>query len=207
MGMSLSDIEAKADEYLTELLATDSDAAAASWLYRLRGLRDLAQIKAVGDQRAQWNASVGMRKESAASGVLFCSSTLSLSKDEYYVCTIPAPHTGQHRGGGKWWAGPGNGKQEAGPTKPDPGYSEAWDHGHSQGHTDGVNAQYEKTKPAVDRLHELVSMWNGFSQDQSERDMDELRRNTRDGWYAEGQAVAWGKAAAMLEDILTGGGI
>lgn len=216
MDMTLSDIEAKADELARQLLAAGKSEALLLGI-QLEGLRDLAQIKAVGDQRAQWNASVEMRRvevqaaemrherevaamertatnvadalpKSTDSPVVVrataapCPSSLSLSKDEYYVCTNPANHEGPHTGGGKVWTGPGNmGRLDA--TKPDP------------------------TKPAVDRLHELVSMWNQFSTDQSDRGMDELRRNTRDGWYAEGQSVAWGKAAAMLQDILTEGGI
>jgi hypothetical protein len=66
--------------------------------------------------------------------------------------------------------------------------------------------QPEPTKPAADRLHELVSIWNGFSEDQQRtRQFD--TRSLEDKGYAQGQSVAWGKAASMLQEILQEGGL
>jgi hypothetical protein len=67
MAMSLVDIEAKADQLAQRLLAAGMAEARLISL-QISGLRDLAQIKAVGDQRAQWNSSVMMSGVSALPG-------------------------------------------------------------------------------------------------------------------------------------------
>lgn len=258
MGLSLSEIEEKAQEFAGHLIGTPSRASADLYRSKLKGLRDLALIMQVADNRATWNAQVGMRErelvameQTAANvtealakqaptqperrceiqreaivlgekpdrtiqlqclladghpglhtdreGVRWdeevrfvqpaptgpqCPSTLRISQDEQYTCRFAAGHGGDHLSEGDdvmRWTGPGNGKQEA-----------------------------EPTKPAVDRLHELVSMWNGFSRDQdlAARNVVVTDAETAESrGYLDGQAVAWGKAASMLQDILTEGGI
>lgn len=80
--------------------------------------------------------------------------------------------------------------------------------GHLGGHTDGelTWSGPEPTKPAVDRLHELVSMWRGFSRGQDAK-ADAVLASPEQLGYHNGQAVGWGKAASMLEEILSEGGI
>lgn len=251
MDMTLSDIEAKADELVQRLLVAGKSEALLIGI-QIGGLRDLAQIKAVGDQRAQWNASVGMREEDStrrdreiaameavaakvpepttperrceiqreaivlgekperktrlqclladghpglhtdcegvkwdeevrfvqppASGVPPCPSTFQRSKDEYYVCTLEYQHEGQHRGGGMWWSGPGNGGDKA-----------------------------EPTKPAADRLHELLSYVTDQQVQATALIDNDVRPTVRD--QAAARRHAYHDVALKLEDILSEGGI
>jgi hypothetical protein len=208
MGMSLSEIEEKAQELAERLTGTDRSGYADLLRTKLQGLKDLAQIIAFRDRRHEWNSSVGMRSEdrilrerelaameqtaanvsrqvlgqrteavTAASPP--CPSTLTLGDREYYVCTLPAPHDGSHMGGGMSWTGPGNG---------------------------GKAEVAEPTKPAADRLHELVSYLTATSK----RDFD-LSKTHTGGSVGSTKHLAASKAyddaATKLQDILQEGGI
>lgn len=249
--MSLSDIEAKAEDLANRLLAAGKSEAMLIG-FQIAGLRDLAQIKAVGDQRAQWNASVEytVRQTSAlelaataqtdaaqaqvaakperrceiqrevivlgekperkirlqclladghpglhtdregtkwdeevrfvqppASGVPPCPSTFQRSRDEYYVCILSYEHDGPHHGGGMTWTGPGNGKQEA-----------------------------EPTKPAADRLHELVSYCRTHAEESDDK-AGHVQAQSPPWLRHRAVARAYDDAATKLQDILTEGGI
>lgn len=184
---SLSDIESMATDLAQQLLEAGKQEALLIGL-RLEGLRDLAQIIQVGDGRIARTAELEVKQQALeamgsskpTTGVPPCPSRLQLSKDEYYVCVLGYQHAGPHTGGGTSWTGPGNaGKLDA--VKPDP------------------------TKPAADRLHELLSYLI------EKRDEDAVL--AREGGtpvirdQAASRRYAYGEVATKLESILMEGGI
>lgn len=207
MGMTLNEIEEKAQELAGYLLVAGKQEALLLGI-QIEGLKDLALIMSARDRRHERNAHVGMRGEENAlrqreltameqaaatigrqvlgqrsePGAVAgppCPFTLSLGEKEYYVCTLPASHDGPHRGGGKWWEGPGNG---------------------------GKAEVAEPTKPAVDQLHELLSYLINQSERELVRSQSD-GKNPDEASRHLGESKAYDDAATKLQEILQEGGI
>jgi hypothetical protein len=169
MPMSLSDIEAKAENIAESLLIAGKNEAELLGIH-LQGLRDLAQIK---EAKAFGAASETEERPVPKA----CPSTFQLSKDEYYVCVLPFEHAGQHRGGGMWWAGPGNGGEKA-----------------------------EPIKPAIDRLHELLSYLISHSNSEFHQS-NKHAPDSAESIKHLAASKAYDDGAQKLQEILNEGGI
>lgn len=172
--MSLSDIEEKADDYASRLLSTASRSNADLYGSKLRGLRDLAQIKAVGMEAQAWGTPQPDPRN--VSGLCFAISPLAIGKPPYPCCELMRGHDGAHSEGTTNWTNAAE-KQDA-----------------------------EPTKPAADRLHELLS----YLIQQSEQSLEKSNHVMQESppWRKHlAASKAYDDAAQKLQEILTEGGI
>lgn len=179
--MSLSEIESRASALALKLVNVTTGRQEALLIgVQLEGLRDLAQIKAIADNRADHNVAVGMRErelaamEAVAAGIpkpntAKCGFGWSWPDGEtshFEICTEPAKHTGDHR-------------------------------------NSVTGIAHVPTKPVADRLHELVSY---FAQERGAAN-EESTKSGPAGDAAVGRFHAYNDAAAKLEALLLEGGI
>lgn len=198
--MTLSEIEEKAQELLSAVLAEDHSSRAEHTYRKLRCLREVAQIIAVGDNRASWNAHAEMHEEELAAMQKVADATTQLTtapkcghrwqwyetadQEHFEICTLPATHVGIHRNGVTG------------------SYTE-----YNKSGGEALNAS-ARTKPAADRLHELLSYLVQQSEAAHQRSQEadavsELGKSARQLSICK----AYDDAATKLSEILHEGGI
>lgn len=190
MEMSLSEVEKRADA-LTQVLIHGNTGRQQALLLgvQIEGLRDLAQIKAIADNRAEHNVAVGMRErelaamEAVAANIpsqgICGAQSRSVWTGERMVpqtCRVSAGHSGWHKSaqGMEWTEG------EAAPTK-----------------------------PIADRLHELVSYCRAEA-DRESHEAETAREHsglTARKQFGDVAADAYKDAADKLQELLMEGGI
>lgn len=163
MGMSLSDIEAKAENIAESLMVAGKSEALLLGI-QLEGLRDLAQIKQIGSQQAQ---------DPAQTDAFIAAKYCLTPGPGSLLCWDLKGHAGPHGMGNDTWSD----EQEA-----------------------------EPTKPAADRLHELMSYLLGQCNSHYQT------HSTHTGGSVGAQqhlaaSKAYDDAAQKLDEILREGGI
>lgn len=186
--MNLEEIEAKADELAALMLEVVQVGDIPA---RLEGLAHLAQIKAVRDRRHVWNAHVGMRERDN-----------EMRQREISAMEVAADAASR--------AIPPAGGCTSRINSLIPGHPPLLcelSHGHPGRHLSGNTSwdlEAEPTKPAVDRLHELVSYLEASKEgaDQADDGGDRYESGRLDG-----MSKAYRDAATKLQEILSEGGI
>lgn len=199
-SITFENIQQTAEVTLLKLLSTDSKTEQMFHAIRLESLKHMAELKSTiswqNERKQQTDAmtSVAAKMPEPAPSVPVmetvltpdytqapCPSVMNLGGDDRYVCALPFGHESQHRGDGMWWSGAGNA------TKLTP----------------------EPTKPAVDRLYELVSYCRGSAdacatEAEAQRDVVGQEARKQPGDY---EAAVFSELSDKLQDILSEGGI
>jgi hypothetical protein len=180
--MNLSEIEEKAQELLTAVLGEDHTSRAEHTYRKLRCLREVAQIIAVGDGRIARTAELEIKKQALAAmggglaGPCHAVAPMGRVGDESPIfCQLQSGHVGSHMS-------------------------------EENGRAIWPNTGPELTKPAADRLHELVSYCTQQSNEahlEADREQESLIQHAR----LQERSLCYADVGQKLQDILTEGGI
>lgn len=184
--MNLSEIEEKAQELLTAVLGEDHTSRAEHTYRKLRCLREVAQIIAVGDGRIARTADLELKEQA-----LQAMQPAAEQPKTEGQCFAPAPVL------------------PLAFLRPNPVCT--LQHGHGGAHNDGqmhwTNADVpEPTKPVADRLHELVSYCTQQSNEahlEADREQESLIEHAR----LQERSLCYADVGQKLQDILSEGGI